>query len=174
MPGFASTTEVPAERTRAEIETVLKKYKATSFSSGWNDCEAFVAFIAHERMIKFKILLPDRKAREITHNGNGRLTERAADARYDQAVRTIWRRLLLCIKAKLESVASQIETFEAAFQAHIVLPGGMTVGEWLSPQIKEAYASKRMPRMLTVGTQPVSPPTVELPSPNVKGGADDD
>lgn len=156
MRGFAETTEVPAERTRAEIETVLKRYKADSFSAGWNDSEAFVAFVANERMIKFKIALPDPRDKKFTHDSQlYKRSDTVAERHYEQAVRTLWRRLLLCIKAKLESVASQIETFETAFAAHIVLPGGMTVGEWLTPQIADAYANKRMPKMLPVGPESV-------------------
>lgn len=32
--------------------------------------------------------------------------------------------------------------------ADIVLPNNQSVGEWLRPQIEEAYESKAMPRML--------------------------
>lgn len=149
--GFADSTTVPAERTRAEIESVLKKYGAGSFASGWNDSEAFVAFVSHERMVRFKIKLPARTEKRFTHNGNGRVTESYGDKLYEQAVRTLWRRLLLCIKAKLESVESSIESFESAFQAHIVLPSGQTVGEWMGPQIAQAYETKAMPLMLMPG-----------------------
>lgn len=150
--GFAESTTVPAEKTRAEIESVLKKYGAGSFASGWNDAEAFVAFVSHGRMVRFKIKLPSRSDGRFTHLKPWRERSQAqADALYDQAVRTMWRRLLLCIKAKLESVESQIESFETAFQAHIVLPNGQTVGEWVGPQIASAYETKQMPLMLMPG-----------------------
>lgn len=152
MTGFANATTVSAERTRAEIESTLKKYGAGSFASGWNDSEAFVAFLSHDRMVKFKIKLPSPDEKRFTHVTAWKArSESAAHAMYDQALRTIWRRLLLCIKAKLESVASGIEEFETAFCGHIVLPNGQTVGEWAGPQIADAYATKQMPKMLTVG-----------------------
>lgn len=150
MSGFADTTSVSAERTRAEIETTLKKYKADSFVSGWDDATAFVAFQSNERLIRFKIALPSPRDRKFTHDKNGyKRSDSQAAAFYEQAIRTIWRRLLLCIKAKLESVASGIETFETAFAAHIVIPGtGQTVGEWIGPQLEAAYADGQMPKCL--------------------------
>lgn len=32
--------------------------------------------------------------------------------------------------------------------AHIVLPDGSTVGQWMAPQIEQAYTTGRMPSML--------------------------
>ncbi len=58
---------------------------------------------------------------------------------------------MLIIRAKLEAVESRITTFESEFLANLVLPDGGTVGEWLSPQIDEAYATGRMPPMLAAG-----------------------
>lgn len=148
--GFADTTEVSPEKTRAEIETVLRKYKASSFASGWNDTTAFIAFQSNGRLIRFKIALPNPKDAKFTHvNSWTRRNTTAAERLYDQAVRTIWRRLLLCIRAKLESVESGIETFETAFAAHIVIPGtDQTVGDWIAPQIEAAYASGEPPTCL--------------------------
>lgn len=158
MSGFADTTTVPAERTRAEIESLLKKYNADSFASGWNDREAFVAFRAHDRMVRFKIALPDPKDRKFTHrDAHYRRSDVQTEALYEQAIRTIWRRLLLCIKAKLESVASGIEQFETAFAAHILLPNGQTVGEWVGPQVAAAYQNGAMPKSLMPGPQPIKP-----------------
>ena len=54
----------------------------------------------------------------------------------------------MVIKAKLESVESGIETFEQAFLANVVLPGGTTVGDYMTPQIAESYRTGQMPPML--------------------------
>jgi hypothetical protein len=59
-----------------------------------------------------------------------------------------WRALLLVIKAKLESVESNIETFEHAFLAQIVMPNDQTVSEILNPIIAFAYKSGKMPKQL--------------------------
>ena len=66
----------------------------------------------------------------------------------EQAVRQRWRALALVIKAKLEAVESGITCFEDEFMAHIVLPNGNTVSQWLIPQISSAYENGAMPKLL--------------------------
>lgn len=51
-------------------------------------------------------------------------------------------------KAKLEAVEAGISTVEREFFYDIVLPDGRTAGEWMAPQIKEAYQTGQMPVML--------------------------
>ena len=50
-------------------------------------------------------------------------------------------------------VASGITTLEEEFLAHIYLPDGRTVGEFMRPQLEESYSTGRMPPML-----PMPPP----------------
>ena len=45
-------------------------------------------------------------------------------------------------------VASGITTLKEEFLAHMVLPDGQTVGQWLLPQVAAAYDSHQMPPML--------------------------
>ena len=49
---------------------------------------------------------------------------------------------------QVEAVESGITTLESESLANILLPGGGTIGEWLAPQIDEAYGTGRMPPML--------------------------
>jgi hypothetical protein len=56
----------------------------------------------------------------------------------------------LVIKAKLEAVAAEISTVEDEFLAHTVLPSGETVGEWVKPQVEQAYLSGAMPTQLQI------------------------
>ena len=44
--------------------------------------------------------------------------------------------------------ASGITTLEEEFLAHMVLPDGQTVGQWLLPQVADAYDTHQMPPML--------------------------
>lgn len=64
---------------------------------------------------------------------------------WEQGCRQAWRALTLCIKAKLEAVSAGISEFEDEFLAHIVLPGGGTVSQWIRPQIENAYLTGDMP-----------------------------
>jgi hypothetical protein len=58
--------------------------------------------------------------------------------------------LALCIKAKLEAVEAGIVTFDEEFFAHIVLPGGQTVGERLIPELGRALEGRPLPPLLTM------------------------
>jgi hypothetical protein len=65
-----------------------------------------------------------------------------------KAIRQRWRALLLTIKAKLEAVAVGITTLEEEFLANVVTPDNVTVGEWIRPQLKEAYETGAVLPML--------------------------
>jgi len=102
------------------------------------------------KQIKFVLQLPDPNDREFTHTptrGQRRSPEQQ-EAAYEQAVRQRWRALALVIKAKLEAVEAGITIFEDEFMAHIVLPDGRTVGEYMLPKIEETYTTGRMPALL--------------------------
>jgi len=150
MSRYAESTSVTSDKSRSEIEKTLTRYGADQFLYGWQEQAAVVGFRMQGRQVKFLLPLPDRKSREFTHTP-GRDIERSptqAAAAYEQAVRQKWRALALVIKAKLEAVESGITVFEDEFMAHIVLPGGQTVGSWMRPQIERAYQSGKMPPLL--------------------------
>ena len=54
----------------------------------------------------------------------------------------------LWIKAVLEAAASGIITIEDALLPFTVLPNGQTAGQWLAPQIENAYLTGSMPALL--------------------------
>ena len=87
---------------------------------------------------------------------NVRRTAAAQRSAWEQACRQRWRALLLIIRAKLEAAESGITTLESEFLANIVLPDGGTLGQWLAPQIDEAYGTGRMPPMLGAGSHPTA------------------
>lgn len=124
---YASYTKVPVEKSRTDIEKVLKRYGATKFAYFTETSRAIIVFEANDRRIRFDLPLPE---------GDSEKEQRQR--------REKWRALLLCIKAKLESVESKIETFEIAFLAHIVMPDGMTVAQHAQPVISQAYKEGKM------------------------------
>ena len=147
MGRYAEKTEVGSDRSRSEIERTLARYGASQFMYGWDQTSAVVAFQMHGRRIQFRLPLPDRGCREFTHTETGRERKSAAQVEkaYEQAVRQRWRALALVIKAKLEAVEAGITEFEEEFLAHIVLPNGRTVGQFMLPQ---AYETGEMPALL--------------------------
>jgi hypothetical protein len=148
---YAEKTKVSAEKSRAEIETTLRRYGAEDFGYYSRKDAAYVTFVAHGRKVLFSLPLPDRtEKRFTTYLSRGgdpyARTESSALAAWDQECRQRWRALVLAIKSKLESVASGIATFEQEFLAHILLPDGLTVGAWLAPQLDLAYRLGKMPQ----------------------------
>jgi hypothetical protein len=115
---YAVDTKVPVERSRQEIERVVQKYGANKFATAIDNQSRIVVieFAMRNRRLRFELHQPPD-----TH---------------PQKLRSAWRALLLAIKAKLESVASGIETFDEAFLAHVVMPDGRRFGEIVIPQLE--------------------------------------
>lgn len=154
MTRYAATTTVDSAASRAEIERTLERNGATAFMYGVRGGEAMVAFEIEGRRVQFRLPLPDREDFAFTDTGRTRTANSQAEA-YEQAVRQRWRALLLCVKAKLESVAADIETFDDAFMAQLVLPGGETVGERMAGGLAEALRSGVLPPLLPAPRQVV-------------------
>lgn len=141
---YAKETNVSPEKTMMDIQATLKRYKAEKFGFMTGDGHIMVAFVAQKRNVKFILPLPKRSDFKRSYRDR---SDNAAEKRYDQAVRSKWRALLLTIKAKLESVESGIETFDEAFASQLVLPDGQTVGEYVLPLVEKAYATGEMPNL---------------------------
>lgn len=149
---YAKDTTVSVERTFEEIRSTLKRYGAIKLAMFEDESRVAIAFEMRKRQVKFILPLPKRADYKYTtggrHGSAGTLNPNA----YDQALRQRWRALLLCIKAKLESVEAGIEDFDQAFMSQIVLPSGKTMGEWAVPQIEVAYETHTMPPLLSSGS----------------------
>lgn len=120
MARFAARTRVPIDKTRMEIERLVKRFGAKGFVSGWHGAQARIEFICADRHIRLSVIIP---------------SEREGQQR--------WRTLLLLVKARLAGVEANIVTFEQAFLGDIVLPEtGKTVWETAREPIKLAYEGK--------------------------------
>lgn len=106
-----------------------------------------IGFSMYGRQVKFLLPLPRKEEFTQTPTGRARTEKSQYDA-WEQACRQRWRALLLVIKAKLEAVECGISVFEQEFMANIMLPDGGTVGEFMLPQIAQAYETGIMPAML--------------------------
>lgn len=145
MP-FAEKTNVPVDRSEAEIKRMVLKYGASEFMSGETAGHAVIAFRANQRLIRFEL---DLAIDGVDQTPTGRKRKgHSAVLAYEQEVRRRWRALGLVIKAKLESVQSGIETFEAAFLANIVMPDGKTVSFHALPMVAEAYSGGKVKALL--------------------------
>lgn len=150
MSRFAENTSVSVERSKAEIEKTLQRYDATQFMSGWDRKAAMIGFVMDGRQVRFTLSLPDRNDDEFLYTPSRKYERDPADQikEWEKACRQRWRALALVIKAKLEAVETGITSFEEEFLAHIALPDGRTVSQFVGPQLEEAYATGRMPDLL--------------------------
>ena len=147
MPRYASNTNVSSELSRIEIEKTLIRYGADNFAYAISAGKAMVGFTMNDRQIRFALPLPKQEEFRLTPTGR----ERSDNSRYEaweQACRQRWRAMNLVIKAKLEAVECGISVFDDEFMANIVLPDGNTVGDFMKPQIEQAYISGTVPKML--------------------------
>lgn len=144
---YAENTTVSSELSRLEIEKVLIRYGAEGFAYAIVKDQAFIGFCMNGKQVKFVLPLPSKNDFQLTPTGRVRTESSQYDA-WVQACRQRWRALKLVIQAKLEAVECGISVFEDEFMAHIVLPGGDTVGEFMRPQIEQAYLSGSVPKLL--------------------------
>lgn len=167
MSPYAEGTTVSVERSKAEIETTVKRYGADQFSSGWHEAGGEIVF--RRKGIYVRLFVPVPPVADFKFDRNRRLrTERQRENAREAEERRRWRALCLVIKAKLEAVESQISTFEREFLADVVLPNGETVAGWVVPQIEAVYKSGAMPRSIA-GLLPAP-----VDATFTEGGADDD
>ncbi len=156
---YAQDTSVSVEKSRAEIESILSRYGATRFGYMVGDREAIIGFMANDKFVKFVLPLPDIQSSDFQikkwfYRGvhqkyrDSKQTPEKARQLWEQACRSRWRSLALCVKAKLEAVSAGITTFEAEFLAHIVIPGGGTLGDRFIPQLNEMQRTGRLPSMM--------------------------
>jgi hypothetical protein len=129
---YAARTKVPADRTRLQIEELMRRRGADQFYSGADAERALLAFRLEGRHLRFALPL-------------GKLST--------QQHRSRWRALLLVIKAKLNAVDLGILTIEDAFLAETILPDRQTVAEYMRPQIESVYATGKMPPLLSYGAR---------------------
>jgi len=127
MP-YAERTKIPPNRTRQQIEDLMRRRGADQFYSGSNLDSAILVFRLQGRHFRFVLPLGQKMP--------------------EQKIRARWRALFLAIKARLESIDAGITTLEEAFLPETVLPDRHTVAEVMAPQIEAAYQSGTMPPLL--------------------------
>jgi hypothetical protein len=124
---YARKTTVPVDKTRVEIERLVRRFGAKGFASGWDGATARVEFLCHSRHIRLSVTVPQTA----------------------QAEREKWRALALLVKAKLVAVDAKIATFEEAFFADIVMPEtGKTVWETAREPVRLAYEGGKDVKLL--------------------------
>jgi hypothetical protein len=134
MKPYAHNTDVTVEKSKMQIERLLKEFKASSIMTGTSTEKSMIAFAMADRHVKFVVPMP-----KISDFPKPRFPDpRGA---LERATRTRWRALYLALRGKLEMAATGITSFEDEFLAHIIMPDGRTVAEHIKPRIGAIYES---------------------------------
>lgn len=144
---YAQGTSVTVEKSQQEIASMLRKYGASDFASGWSDRKPYVVFKTEGLMFKLEVPEPDWEKFKITETGRSRKLDQIESQIMNERMRR-WRILVLLVKAKLESVAIGNTTIFEEFLSEVVLPSGEKMSNFLLPQIQEIYITGRMPEQL--------------------------
>lgn len=160
MARYASNTEVPVDRTRNQIETLLSKHGAKAFGYATQANRAVIRFNMLQEDgtrvlgVQMKLDLPDPESDEFCNTPTGKTRDRETALKsWEQACRANWRALHLVIKAKLEAVEVGISTIEREFMPDVLLQNGLTIGDVVESQ-REAIAGGGQLRLLPGKTKP--------------------
>lgn len=151
MMAYAENTTVPIEKSMGEIKAMIRKAGADKIAQYEEADKIAVQFYMRERMIRFRVSLPGiADVAKVDGRGYGLSNDQRIRKR-DQAQRQRVRALLLVIKAKLESIESNVETFEEAFLANVVMADGRTIYERIAEPIALEYQTGQAVPMLLEG-----------------------
>lgn len=131
-----------SSESRSEIETLLKRHKASAFFSA-SDEERGIAQIGFKmggRLFRIEVRTPSTADAPKA----AKYLDSAAEAKRrrawaDSEERRRWRAQLLLIKAKLEMIATGETTVDREFLADMVLPDNTTVGESTKKALAEMF-----------------------------------
>lgn len=141
MSLYAQNTDVPVERSRAEIDRLLTKHGATSTGILVDGDLAVVHFVIKGARYRLDVPLPSAADLEAGRRSRRGLT-------LEQLRRERWRAVVLLLKSKLEVARLGITTIEREFLSDLVLPNGATVHEQFADAIRAGLGSGPRPKQL--------------------------
>lgn len=146
---YGEKTEVSLDRSIGEIVALLRKAGADRIAQIEEPHRFTVQCFLRERMVRFQVRFPsDDEVGQMRGNRPASLAEIAASRA--QRIKQRGRALMLVVKAKLESVESEVETFEEAFLANVVMSDGATLYERVREPIALEYQTGT-PTVLMLG-----------------------
>lgn len=146
---YAEGTDVPVDKSRAELERIVMTHGATEFAFHSNDKGHTLIYRLNGRMVRQVVEYPDAAPykKDPRYTWRDRPASQVKNAQ-EAEWRRRWRAQVLITKAKLELIAGGGSTFEREFLADTLLPNGETVAEAMLPRIAESYATGKMPPLL--------------------------
>lgn len=167
---YAEGTSVTVERSRAELDALLRKHGAQQRVFADDDARglalvgfSFAPTVDERRQYRLEIPLPKLESfatRDVRAQGRSRSTRRVPRSpdeqrkAHEQACRERWRAIVLLVKAKLELIALGVSSVEREFLADLVLANGATVHDSIAEGIRKAYLSGEVRPLLGMGERP--------------------
>lgn len=147
------TTTVPVEKSQGGIRSLLSKFGAQRFAFGEevdDDGGAWAALTFAHHGLQVRIRVPHKKPdAEAVATKTRRARGKSYNVVYaefaEQEAKRIWRVMHWNLKARLEAVEEEFETFEEAFLAHIIDPG---TNETIYEQLRDTGTIKLPSGML--------------------------
>jgi hypothetical protein len=162
---YAETTEVSVERSQEEARKLLRRYGADQIRVSEDAERVGIEFRLHGWVIRFLVAAPALTEEVVTTTRSGSWRPQSQrKAAQQQEYRRRFRSLILRLKAKLESVSNGDVLVEEEFISNLVMAGGQTLGEMLTPHLEEIRRSGRLPELLPPRSV-VLPPLSELEEP---------
>ena len=150
---YGEQTKVPLEQSIAEVIGMLRKAGAERIGQMEERDRFTVQFFMHDRMVRFRVAFPS--IQDLAKSAGMRGVRPASEAELkqtrEQRIKQRGRALMLVVKAKLESVESEVETFEEAFLANVVTADGSTVYERIKAPIALEYDSGKIGPLMLEG-----------------------
>jgi hypothetical protein len=151
---YARKTKVPIDRSKTEIEKLLKGAGGVQYFAGETDDADVVGCRLRDRFVRFNVPRPGKEwsdvARKKLRPGYQRQNfdaDRAVRAEHSRR----WRCLVVIVKAKLAAVDAGIRTFEQEFLGDIMMPDKRTVYDHIAQGLADAYASGKVGSQLLLG-----------------------
>jgi hypothetical protein len=117
MTPYAHRTDVPVERSRAELDALLSRYGATSRIIGDDRRTAIVAFSLGDHLCRVSVPIPSHADTGPIPRHWEYMNDRDQRAVLARNERARWRSLVLLVKAKLEAIRLGVTTAAREFPA---------------------------------------------------------
>ena len=118
---------------------MLQRYGATQFTFGEGIVEGRtlvgVEFATAHHTVRLRVALKQPDEKSVTAKARRARTKTLGEIRAEadeQEAKRVWRVIAHNLKARMVAVEEGVESFEEAFLAHIVTPGGDTIYERLA------------------------------------------
>jgi hypothetical protein len=146
---YAEGTDVPADRSRAEIQRILAAHGCEKMAFGTGPEGDMLQFELHERRYRFAILRPTQKQWGLARGYRASYWESWRDAEW----RRRWRAQVLLLRAKLEFGEGDAEAAARELLPYLLLADNRNLAEWAEGGGYEELARGGMPEFpLLLGT----------------------